>query len=159
VDILCATSGIHYDKFIIHAGGCRMPKTADTSTLKTDSSGNQRSAENIHMDGMGILGFVNSRVPVQVRQILTRNNLTIDDIDLFIFHQASNIALDSLMNLLKIPSDKVYRNIAEIGNTVSASVPIALKEAAEKRLICRGSTVLLCGFGVGLSWGTAIVKI
>lgn len=159
IDIRCYTSGEHYDKFIIPAGGCRMPKTTDTGLFKTDNSGNQRSADNIYMDGMEILVFVNSKIPGQVKQILLHNNLTVDDVDLFIFHQASKVALDSLMNLLKITPKKVYRNLAEIGNVVSASIPIAFKDATEKGLISAGSTVVLCGFGAGLSWGTVVIKM
>ena len=110
------------------------------------------------MDGMGILVFVNSKVPKQIRNILKRNSMTIDDIDLFVFHQASKLALDSLARLLKINPEKVFSNIREKGNTVSASIPIALREALDCNRINRGDKVLLSGFGVGLSWGTAIIE-
>lgn len=159
IDIQCATSGKGYDKFIIPAGGCRMPKSKDTSVTHTDDSGNVRTPENIHMDGMGILAFVNSKVPQQIRSTLTHNKLTIDDIDLFIFHQASKVALDSLSRILTIKPDKVFRNLREIGNTVSASIPIALKDALDRGRIARGDIVLASGFGVGLSWGTAIIEM
>ena len=78
------------------------------------------------MDGTGILVFVNSKVPKQIHFILERNSLTVDDIDLFHFHQASKVASDSLTRLLKIKPQKVFKNIQNIGNTVSASIPIAL---------------------------------
>jgi len=159
IDIQCSTSGKHYDKFIIPAGGCRMPKSKETAIPKTDDSGNVRTLENIHMDGMGILVFVNSKVPKQIQSILAKNKLTIDDIDLFIFHQASGVALDSLIRLLGIKPEKTYQNIREVGNTVSASIPIALKEVLENGKVSRGDKVLLSGFGVGLSWGTAIIEI
>ena len=158
IDIQCSTSGKDYEKFIIPAGGCRMPKSKATTTPKIDNSENVRTLENIHMDGMGILVFVNSKVPKQIHCILKRNALTIDDIDLFVFHQASKLALDSLTRLLKINSKKVYKNIQDIGNTVSASIPIALKDAIDSKKINQGEKVLLSGFGVGLSWGTAIIQ-
>ena len=135
-----------------------MPKSRFTSISKIDNSKNVRTLENIHMDGMGILVFVNSKVPKQIRCILKRNSMTIDDIDLFVFHQASKLALDSLTRLLKINPEKVFNNIQEIGNTVSASIPIALKDALNGKKINQGEKVLLSGFGVGLSWGTAIIQ-
>ena len=81
------------------------------------------------MDGMGIFAFVNSKVPKQINLLLEEHNFNINDIDLFVFHQASKLAIDSLTKILKIDRDKVFTNIESVGNTVSASIPIALKEA------------------------------
>lgn len=159
VDVVCSTAGKYFDKFIIPAGGLRMPKSEKTNVPAADKSSNTRTLENIHMDGMGILSFVNSRVPQQVKKILARNKLNIEDIDLFIFHQASKMALDSLTRLLGINPEKVFKNIAEVGNTVSASIPIALKDALGSGKLLPGHRVLLSGFGVGLSWATVIIEI
>lgn len=159
IDIQCSTHGKLYDKFIIPAGGCRMPKSPKTAVVKADSSGNIRTLENIHMDGMGILVFINSKIPKQVKCVLARNGLTIDDIDLFVFHQASKVALDKLIRLLGIKPEKTYQNLNEVGNTVSASIPIALKDALDEKKISPGDKVLISGFGVGLSWGTAIIEM
>jgi 3-oxoacyl-[acyl-carrier-protein] synthase-3 len=159
IDIQCSTSGKYYDKFIIPAGGCRMPKSRETAIPKTYNNGNVRTPENIYMDGMAILEFVNSKVPRQIRSILALNAMTIDQIDLLIFHQASKIALDFLTRILKIKPEKTFRNIRDIGNTVSASIPIALKDALESGKVSRGNKVLLSGFGAGLSWGSVIMEI
>ena len=110
------------------------------------------------MDGMGVLSFVNTKVPHQIRSILSRNEMTVEDVDLFIFHQASKLALDSLTRLLEIDSDRVFCNLQNLGNTVSASIPIAWKQALDSGRIRQGDTVVLAGFGVGLSWGTAIIR-
>jgi 3-oxoacyl-[acyl-carrier-protein] synthase-3 len=158
IDIQCTTSGNGHEKSIIPAGGCRIPSSDQTKVSKPDSIGNYRSLENIHMDGMGVLAFVNTKVPPQIRDILTRNKFTIEDIDLFLFHQASRLALDSLTRLLKIEPAQVFSNLKELGNTVSASIPIAWKQAWDSGRIKSGDTVLLSGFGVGLSCGTAIIK-
>lgn len=157
-DIKCSTSGKDYDKFIIPAGGCRLPKTSNTSVPMQDKSGNIRTKENIHMDGLGILTFVNSKVPQQVTQILNKNGLSADDIDLFIFHQASNMALDSIERILKIKPEKMFRNLRNVGNLVSASIPVALKDAMDQEKIKPGHKVVLSGFGVGLSWATTIIE-
>lgn len=159
IDIQCSTSGKDYDKFIIPAGGCRKPKSVETSLPVVNKSGNVRMLEDIHMDGMGILVFVNSKVPLHISSLLERNGLTIDQIDLFAFHQASKMALDSIERLLKIKPGKVFCNLKEIGNTVSASIPILLKDALDKGRVSTGDKVVLSGFGAGLSWGTAIIEI
>ena len=153
-----STSGINYKKFIIPAGGSRMPKSKETNLVKTDKSGNERSSENIHMDGMGIFAFVNSKVPKQINLLLKEYDFRTDDIDLFIFHQASKLAIDSLTRILKIDKNKVFTNIETVGNTVSASIPIALKDAISTGKIKDGDRVLCSGFGVGLSWSTCIIQ-
>ncbi len=157
--IRCGTSGKHWDKFYIPAGGMRMPRTAETAREQTDRSGNIRSAEDITMDGMGVLSFFNSVVPPAVREMLAAHSLTIGDIDLFVFHQASQLALDSLRTALAIPQEKMLYDLRDTGNLVSASIPVALARALASGRIRRGQTVLLCGFGVGLSWGTALVDL
>ncbi len=88
-----------------------------------------------------------------------RNGLSIADIDLFVFHQASQIALDSLANALRIPREKMVYDLAETGNLVSASIPAALNRALQSGRARPGQLALLCGFGVGLSWGTALVDL
>lgn len=159
MDIQCSTDGRGYENFIIPAGGCRLPKSPETALLRKDTSGNIRTLENIHMDGAAILAFINTKIPIQVQEILSRNRLTLDDIDLFIFHQASQLTLDYLTRLLGLKTEKVFCNLREVGNTVSASIPIALKDALTQGRVRRGDKILLCGFGVGLSWGTAIMEL
>ena len=158
IDLSLGSSGKEYQRFIIPAGGCRLPSDPATSVEFTDESGNIRTQEHIEMDGFGVLSFFNSLVPREVRSILKRNNITADDIDHFIFHQASGIALDTLQRALKIPSKKMVWTLEKTGNLVSASVPVALKMTQEKGRIKPGDTILLCGFGLGMSWGTAILK-
>lgn len=159
LDLECCTLGKEHKKFMITAGGCRLPKSSQTAKTQKDSSGNVRSLENIQMDGIGILTFVDSKIPSQIKRLLLKNNLSVEGIDLFIFHQASKVALDSLTRLLKLRPGQVFRNISLIGNTVSASIPIAIKDARDQGKLQKGTKVVLCGFGVGLSWGTALLEI
>ena len=158
IDVLCASSGKDHGLFIVPAGGCRMPRSAETAQARADLTGSIRSLDNIYMDGSGVLSFVESRVPPQVMAILERNGMTMDDVDLVVFHQASKVTLDSLYRLLDVPGEKVFTNLREVGNTVSASIPIALKDAADQGRLRPGSRVLLSGFGVGMSWATAILQ-
>ena len=110
------------------------------------------------MNGIGVWSFFNNVIPKQINELLTKNNLSKSDIDLFIFHQASKMTLDSLIKSLKLPQEKVFTNLSNVGNTVSASIPIAMKDAIDCKKLKRGDMVLLCGFGVGLSWGTVVLK-
>jgi 3-oxoacyl-[acyl-carrier-protein] synthase III len=158
-DVLCRTAGKQYEKFIIPAGGMRVPCSAATRTEAVDPSGNVRTAEHIKMDGLGVLSFFNNAVPCAVKEILRRNQLSIADVDVFVFHQASQIALDSLRSALGIPVEKMVYDLAEVGNLVSASIPVALHRALERGQARPGQLALLCGFGVGLSWGAALVEL
>ncbi len=145
------------DKFIVPAGGSRTPKSLETALEMTDTSGNIRSAENIYMDGAAVLRFVKREVPPNVTKLLEKTGYSYDDIDLFVFHQASGMSLDHLEATLKIPPKKMYRNLERVGNTVSASIPIAIRDAQSEGLVVPGSRLLLSGFGVGYSWGACIV--
>jgi 3-oxoacyl-[acyl-carrier-protein] synthase-3 len=85
-------------------------------------------------------------------------DLSIDEIDLFVFHQASKLVIDNITRRLDLPEEKVFRNYQDIGNTVSASIPIALKDAEDKKVLKRGDKVMLTGFGVGFSWGSCLLE-
>jgi 3-oxoacyl-[acyl-carrier-protein] synthase-3 len=144
VDIVVSSSGHDYKSFYIPSGGNRMPEN------ELDKC--------IQMNGPAVLSFFRSRVPVQIRELLNKNNLSIDNIDLFVFHQASKIGLDAITNALKIVRNKVYSNIESTGNLVSASIPVALKMALDDGRIKKGNKIVLSGFGVGLSWASALIE-
>jgi 3-oxoacyl-[acyl-carrier-protein] synthase-3 len=77
---------------------------------------------------------------------------------LFVFHQASKLVIDNIIRRLDLPEEKVFVNYNRVGNTVSASIPIALKDAADEGQLKDGDLVMLVGFGVGYSWGGCIVS-
>lgn len=158
VDVILSSSGEKFDTFYIPAGGCKMPRNTHTKETIVDHSGNVRNMENIHMNGFAVWQFISKKVSEQINKLLIRNNLNVLDIDLFIFHQASQLTLDSLVKMLKINEDKVFFNLENIGNTISSSIPIALKDAEDNGRLKKGDLILLSGFGVGLSWGSIIMK-
>ena len=123
-----------------------------------DSSGNVRSPAHIQMAGRDILSFVADRIPPHIHEVLNRNDLALTDIDWFVFHQASSVVLDTLIALLELDPARVLRHLETVGNTVSASIPLTLKAALDEGRILSGQRVLLCGFGVGLSWGSALLR-
>ena len=138
----CASDGNGWDKFIIESGGQRNP--SEKSKIK--------------MNGLHVLNFVNSKVTRQISEMLNENHLQAKDIDLFLFHQASNLALESLARQFKILPEQTFSNLAKIGNTVSSSIPILLKDCFDQKDLPLGKTVFICGFGVGFSWGSLIAK-
>ncbi len=158
LDLELGSSGRGYESFYIPAGGMRQPRGPETSVEVSDSGGNIRTLEHIHMDGFRVWSFINSTIPPHVEKLLSRNQLQVADIDQFIFHQASQMTLDSLMKAMKLDASKVFLSLSNKGNTVSASIPIALKEAEAKGAIRRGDRILLCGFGVGFSYGSILLR-
>lgn len=158
MDIILSSSGEKFDSFYIPAGGSKMPKDISTKETTIDQSGNVKSLENIHMNGFAVWQFISKKVSEQINVLLQRNQMIADNIDLFIFHQASKMTLDSLVKILKIKEEKVFFNLENIGNTISSSLPIAIKDAAGSGRLKKGDIVLLSGFGVGLSWGSIIMK-
>jgi 3-oxoacyl-[acyl-carrier-protein] synthase III len=159
LDVVCGTNGRYFDKFLIPAGGCRRPLSDFMRDQEQcDSSGNVRSPANIHMSGGDILSFVASRIPPHVNDLLARNDLKIDQVDWIVFHQASSVVLDTLSAMLDADPAKVLRNLENVGNTVSASIPVTLRAALDEELIRPRQMILLCGFGAGMSWGSALVR-
>lgn len=154
---LCSR-GRDFDKFMVPAGGQRWPVSAATKVETTDRHGNTRCAENIHMDGLAVWSFVNSAVPPHVNAFLAARSLTLSDVDLFVFHQASRMTIESLTRVLGIPAEKVHVSMTHTGNLVSASIPAALADARQQGVIPNDATVLLCGFGVGLSYGSVLLR-
>jgi len=157
-NVVLGTDGSGGKRFIVPAGGSRLPQSSETCVEILNAMGNVRTQENIHMDGPAVMAFVKERVPGCVTQLLDQAGYTQDDISLFIFHQGSALSLDYLEKALSIPKEKTYNNLAWVGNTVSASIPIAVRDAQSEGLIVPGSRVVLTGFGVGFSWGACIVE-
>jgi 3-oxoacyl-[acyl-carrier-protein] synthase-3 len=110
------------------------------------------------MNGTNVFLFAIKRVPSLIKDILEKNKLEIEDIDLFIFHQANAYMLEILRKKIKIPKEKFYVNIDTYGNSVSSSIPVALHEAEQKGILKKGMRILLAGFGIGNSWNATVLK-
>jgi 3-oxoacyl-[acyl-carrier-protein] synthase-3 len=155
---LYGTDGRGANNLIVPTGGLRRPRTGAPSALVTDESGNQRSDDHLYMNGSEIFSFTLDVVPPVVEALLARTNKTMDDVDLFIFHQANKFMLEHLQRKIKIPANKFYLSLEKYGNTVSSTIPIALKDAASEGRLASGDLVMLVGFGVGYSWGATLVR-
>lgn len=112
----------------------------------------------LYMSGQEVFMFTVKSIPKVVNAILEKSKIDIDSIDLFVFHQASKLVLNSIAKILNIPEEKLFSNLSEIGNTVSATIPIALLDANRLGRIKGNQTILICGFGVGYSWAGTVIK-
>lgn len=138
------------------SGHCNLivPNSGSRSMGEGLLNGNKR----LKMDGPRVFLFTRSTVPGAVKSLLAQAEMTVEDVDLFVFHQASKLVLDDLTKNLRLPVEKVVQDLETIGNTVSAAIPIALKRAADAGRLAKGRLVMLVGFGVGYSWGACLVR-
>ena len=109
------------------------------------------------MLGADVFLFTLNTVPVCINELLEKSNLDVKDIDLFVFHQASQLVLENIIRAMSLNEEKVFINLKDTGNTVSATIPIALKDAENQGRLISGDRIMLVGFGVGLSWGATIM--
>lgn len=112
----------------------------------------------ISMNGREVYRFAVAKVPEVVEKTLFRANLTAEDVDWLVLHQANQRIIDAVAKRLKLPAEKVIANLHEYGNTSAASIPLALDEAIAAGKIKAGDVVVTSGFGAGLSWGSAIFR-
>lgn len=152
------TDGSKFDQIIIKHGRERYPIEDFTSDDFVDNMGTQRNNSKIYMNGSEVFNFSINKAPELIGNLLKDANLQIDDIDLYVFHQSNRILLETLGKKLNIPEKKIVFELEENGNTVSSSIPIALKNSETKQLLKKGHRVLIAGFGVGFSWGGSIIE-
>ena len=152
------TDGRGADRLIVPAGGFRLKPSQATAITRDDGTGNVRSLENLYMDGPEIFNFSLREVPKTIGELLQKANMIKDDVDFFIFHQANKFMLEQLRRKLKIPEEKFCINMESYGNTVAATIPMALEIAIHKGQIKYGDKIMLVGFGVGYSWGGTLIK-
>ncbi len=137
------------DQLSIPAGGSRLPATETTV------------AEHMHfiqMNGREVYKFASRIIVSSARQVLQDHGRRVEDVDLFVPHQANIRIIDSAARRLGIPPEKVFSNLERYGNTSCASIPLCLDEAATGGRLRRGDLVLMVGFGGGLSWGSCLAR-
>lgn len=151
------TDGSGADNLMVPTGGLRAA-TVPEAPACVDAYGNTRTVNHLYMDGPELLTFTLRVVPSTVQQLLLRAQKTMADIDLFVFHQANQYMLEHLRKKLRIPQEKFVVALRDCGNTVSATIPIALRYAQDNGFLQPGHLVMLIGFGVGYSWGGTLVR-
>jgi 3-oxoacyl-[acyl-carrier-protein] synthase-3 len=148
------TDGKGEENLIVKKGGLRQPNALND--LIFDESGNPTSSDYLYMNGGKIFNFSSEVVPVLVDNVLEKNQLTKEDIQLYVFHQANKYMMNYLRKLIDIEPEKFYFFLKNVGNTVSSTIPIALYEAQKEGKL-KGN-ILIAGFGVGYSWGATVLK-
>ena len=133
-------------------------KGAPNLALKKNNGAEIVGDQVLHMNGPKVLEFTMEAVPASVSRLIDKAGLTLAEIDMFVFHQASKVVLDRVRQNLDIDEAKMFRNYRDIGNTVSATIPIAMKQAQSAGLLAADMTVLVMGFGVGYSLAGCIVR-
>ncbi|MDF1699035.1 MAG: ketoacyl-ACP synthase III [Saprospiraceae bacterium] len=145
--------GSGYDKIIIKDGGLRNLVSKESLIKKTEAKGITRSPLNVSLSGMDIFNFSVTEVPKTIREFCAFSKKDIQEYDYLLLHQANKLMNETIRKKLKVSKDKVPYSIQKFGNTSSASIPLTI--VTELREVCSTSQVsmLLSGFGVGLSWG------
>lgn len=152
-DFALGTNGDGEDNLKVKTGGARYPNPLlDEST---DENGYILCSDYLYMNGPEIFNFTLDSIPPLFDTCLEKNSLRKDEIDLFVPHQANKYMLNTLRKVYGVPKEKFYIDLEKTGNTVSSTVPIALKEAINNGVIQKGQFVLIAGFGVGYSFGAS----
>lgn len=150
------TDGSGADNLIVKTGAARQRNR--TEGMVVDEEGHIHYDDYLYMNGGAIFNFTLNLLPELIPQILKRNNLALDSVDYFLFHQANKFMLDTIRKICSLPKDKFYVNLEETGNTVSSTVLIGLKNILDLGVIKPNMQLMVTGFGVGLSWGGTILK-
>jgi len=157
-EFIFGTDGGGYNNLIVPNGGLRNRYNINAKEID-DGSGSIRTDNNLYMNGPEIFNFTIKAVPKVVSETLKKNNTTLNEVNYVIFHQANKYMNEYLRKKIGIPKEKYYLNLLYTGNTVSATIPIAIKDSLDNKLIKKDDKVLLIGFGVGYSWGGTIIKV
>ncbi|MCX6226035.1 MAG: ketoacyl-ACP synthase III [Bacteroidia bacterium] len=152
------TDGSGYESLIVRNSGIRHNCVKHEDLI--DEEGNFVSNDDyLYMNGKEIFNFTAFEIPPLINRVLKENSLSLEDVDMFIFHQANEYMLDFVRKRCKIPQEKFFISLSDGGNTVSSTIPIAMRRAIDDNRLQKGDKVLLAGFGVGLSMGAVVVEV
>ena len=147
IDVELHTDGVGYQPLQMKAGGSKFPATAETV---------ENSEHTVHQDGKVVFKHAVSRMAEVSLNIMRRNNLTADDIQWLVPHQANMRIIDATIDRTGLPREKVMINIERYGNTSAGTIPLCLWEWEPK--LRKGDNVILVAFGAGFSWGAVYLK-
>ncbi len=153
------SDGAGHESIIIYGGQSRMKPSVELFDEKICEGGNVRCAINLVMSGPDIFNFTIREVPKSIIDLLAFAGRTLDETDFIIYHQANKFINSFLTQKLKFPAEKTPYSLEKFGNTSSASIPMTIVTGLREKLRESGKRVVLSGFGVGLSWGNALMEI
>lgn len=147
-DVICGSDG-DVEGYLI----CNNPDIKDPAVNAISPQ------DHIHMNGREVFKFATRIMPATIKQLLERNEMTLDDLNYIVAHQANERIIDKAARDLGYPLEKCYLNISEYGNTSAASVPLAIDEAIKKGKLKKGDVFATVAFGGGFTWGGAIIQL
>jgi 3-oxoacyl-[acyl-carrier-protein] synthase-3 len=150
------SDGSGFKTIIIPDGGSRNSINIDSLQLKKFEGGIERSGYDLVLEGMDVFGFGISQGPKTVDNLLNKFNINKENIDYFVFHQANMKMNKMIAKKLKLPIEKVPYSLKNFGNTSSATIPLTIVSELKNHIKGKKTDLLMCGFGVGLSWGTLL---
>jgi 3-oxoacyl-[acyl-carrier-protein] synthase-3 len=150
------SDGSGANSVMISAGAYRNPTTENNIKAEEKEDGNIRSDHQIYMDGMDVFNFALRVVPKSIKNVMQTIGMNLNDVDYLILHQANKFMNDFFIKKMKFDVAKVPYCIDKFGNTSSTSIPLTIVSELENKLADE-KRVVLCGFGAGLSWGTAYI--
>lgn len=154
------SDGSGYRAIILPVGGQREPVGVQhLLPYRDDENDHWRHATDLQLDGPAVLSFSTQRVPPAVEKLLDYAQVSKDEVDYFVFHQANRMINETIRKKLGLPAEKVPSTLRDFGNTSGASLPVTMTARINKELESGPKRVLLSGFGIGLSWGTCLVDI
>ncbi|HXU83476.1 MAG TPA: beta-ketoacyl-ACP synthase III [Polyangia bacterium] len=133
----------------VPAGGTRQPVTPEVLEKRLNT---------FTMDGPKVWEFAMATVPRVIRELLAAHDLRPEQLDLLVLHQSNLRMIEAMMDTLHLPMERTVTTVETYGNTAAASIPLTLKQAADRGRLPPGARVMLCGFGGGLSWGAALLR-
>ena len=153
------TDGSGYDSIIIPAGGFRKRINKIPEDEIQYNDGLRMYPSNIHMDGIKVYNFAIKRAPESIQDILNYSNMKDENIEKYILHQANQYVIKRICKILKFDIEKFpHKTVSKYGNQGPSSIPSTICDIFFNKENLQNKVILLCGFGVGLSWGSAIVK-
>ncbi len=154
------SDGSGYRAIILPVGGQREPVGVQhLLPYREDENDHWRHATDLQLDGPAVLSFSTQRVPPAMEKLLDYAQVSKDEVDYFVFHQANRMINETIRKKLGLPAEKVPSTLRDFGNTSGASLPVTMTARINKELESGPKRVLLSGFGIGLSWGTCLVDI
>jgi 3-oxoacyl-[acyl-carrier-protein] synthase-3 len=153
------TQGSGYQALMTPHGGYRHPVTQESFIEEDFGNGIIRAPKDALINGMDVFSFAITRPPKSVKQMMEQLGLDKDkDIDFFLIHQANKLIVDRLVKKLKLPVEKVPYNLQEFGNLGGASILMLMTSEIAEELSSRPLTLLCSSFGLGLTWGTMVLR-
>ncbi len=158
LDFVFGTDGSSHGDLILPCSGFRHPPAPEDFIEHDDGTGCVRANRDLYINGFRIFAFAYRAAFESVSALLKRNSLSVGDVGLFIFHQAGEKIVRAVAERLGVPDSKLHFKMRDIGNCGGSSVGVALADAALSGKLEPGMKVVLCAFGVGLSWGAALLE-